>query len=296
MIATSIWESAAQPSILNGAEAIPYTATWLKRINTIQMNVIKWSIKSSKSSSTNIIRDVTQTLPIEIKAHQAAIRYWGKIQEMEQQRLPKIGYNHIRSMSIETSWTKYIDQIMETYNIPPYKPPYKTWKKAATSQMEAVYWTKHAETMDERNYYLYTPFLPPPSDAERDEYKNCWNALVNDTWSLTKTGTDKCPLCNGPNELSAHHILEECQFPAIKARRLILESITDHDADARRKHYQLTLHNPSKYPRAAATLEDIFRTWQDAAEKREKTKRKAITNKIKPKKRGKYSKNNTGKK
>ena len=61
--AEAYWTSSVMPILLYGAEIVPYTKTWFKKVNAVQSVMAKWILGVNKRFSATAARGIVGWLP-----------------------------------------------------------------------------------------------------------------------------------------------------------------------------------------------------------------------------------------
>ena len=113
-----LWRCVLKPRILYGQEIIVYDKEWIRWLESAQHQVGCKILGTRTLTNRTGVRLELGWKSIEGEIMAAKIRYLGKIQSMEEHRLPKIILREMLGSTNPVGWTKEINKIKDDLQVP----------------------------------------------------------------------------------------------------------------------------------------------------------------------------------
>ncbi len=143
--ADAMWTSMVRPQVLHAAEAITYTETWIKTVETQQNKVGRWILGVSDRAPSVAVRAELGWHTMRGLINKKKVLYWGRLEDMDNSRWTKKIYKHATECGREWTWGNQLTKAKGDLRITQYQGPYKEWKGDVKSQHER----REAEIRDE---------------------------------------------------------------------------------------------------------------------------------------------------
>ena len=87
--ADALWRQAVKPALLYGAELIPYTQEWIRKMEMLQNKEARWILGVRRSTQPEGLRLELGWRTIEDEVDERKMRYWERVARLSEERWPK---------------------------------------------------------------------------------------------------------------------------------------------------------------------------------------------------------------
>ena len=213
--AMGLWQMAAKNRVLFAAAVVPYTPSWLKKVEVSQNDVARWILGVSKNARTRSLRGLLGWERLEEAAARRKLCWLVKIRGLPENRLPRQVWEEMVVCGGKSRWLKETMGYCETYGL---EGVLTMEEKVARKEIKRSIrrftrreWTKkgcpeHGGSFCAGRGNLFWLMV--------DNYtrlRTMRRLAVGDVYGATKVGGNTCPKCGEKVGCMFRHIMrQEC--------------------------------------------------------------------------------------
>ena len=202
-VLSTLWLGTIKPSVLYGADVMPFSSSLCQRLEAQQMRVAKTILGVHSTTSATAVRGVLHWLPLEQEMEIKAMQLWLKVQTTDSSPHLQVLMNVMRTSPEDYTWYTHITALLTKYDLIHQLNLSQNWHIGIRRVVTDVYWNAWRFEMSFR--LPQTPYIPGQGLVFDPSLSTTDRALINrlrcgDIWKLMgdTEGLEICPICTEP--------------------------------------------------------------------------------------------------